>query len=162
MQTLMTALVVAILDAAFAIAYYWNVLHASTPARVFRSIASGFLGKAAQTGGNEVIALGVVTHYVVALCWTLSYVLVVRRLPIVTRLVRTTGGQVAAGMIFGALGYCVMNFVIIPLSRATPQSPASWRFYGMIAWHMVGVGLPIVMLTERAPAHAPLRAPLSA
>jgi hypothetical protein len=25
----------------------------------------------------------------------------------------------------------------------------------MVAWHMVGIGLPIVMLTERAPARVP-------
>jgi hypothetical protein len=155
MQTLMTALVIAVLDAAFAIAYYWNVLGAATPARVFKSIAAGWLGKAASTGGSEVVALGVVSHYLVALAWTLSYALVVRKLPIVARMVRTTGGQVAVGIVFGALGYLFMDFVVIPLSHAGQQSPASWRFYGMVAWHMVGIGLPIVMLTERAPARVP-------
>ncbi len=156
MQTLMTALVVAVLDAAFAIAYYWNVLGAATPARVFKSIASGWLGKAAYTGGNEVIALGVVSHYLVALCWTLSYILILRKLPIVAAMVRTPNGQIALGLIFGALGYLFMDFVVIPLSHAGQQSPASWRFYGMVAWHMIGIGLPIVLLTERAPARAPV------
>jgi uncharacterized membrane protein YagU involved in acid resistance len=158
MQTLMTALVVAVLDAAFAISYYWNVLGANTPARVFKSIAAGWLGKAAYTGGNEVLALGIVSHYLVALCWTLSYIIVVRKLPIVANMVRTTGGQIAVGFAFGALGYLFMDFIIIPLSHAGQQSPASWRFYGMVAWHMVGVGVPIVMLTERAPVRVPVLA----
>ena len=148
----MTALVVAVLDAAFAIAYYWNVLGAAIVGRVFRSIAAGWLGKAAYAGGPEVIALGVVSHYVVALAWTLSYLLIVRKLPLVAQMVRTAGGQVAVGTAFGLLGYLMMDFVILPLSRAAPLAPGSWRFYGMVVWHMIGVGLPIVLFTERAPA----------
>ena len=152
MPILITALIVALLDAAFAITFYWNVLGASGFTRIFQSIASGWLGKAALTGGANTVALGAVTHFAVALGWTLVYAAVVRRASPVRRLVTTTNGQLTVGLLFGAAIWLFMDFVVMPLSRATATPPDSWRFYGMLAWHILGVGPPIVLLTERAPA----------
>ena len=152
MQILFTALVVAVLDAAFAIAYYWNVLGARMFTRLFQSIATGWLGKAALSGGSDVIALGAITHFIVALGWTMVYAFLLRRIGAIESAVKTTRGQLVVGLVFGGCIWLFMSFVVMPLSRGTPSSPLAWRFYGMLAWHMIGVGPPIVFLTERAPA----------
>jgi hypothetical protein len=152
MPILITALVVALLDAAFAISFYWNVLGASGFTRIFQSIASGFLGKAALAGGGGAVALGAITHFGVALGWTLVYAFLLRRAAPIRELVKTTRGQLVVGLLFGAGIWLFMDFVVMPLSHATPTPPSSWRFYGMLAWHILGVGPPIVLLTERAPA----------
>jgi uncharacterized membrane protein YagU involved in acid resistance len=49
-------------------------------------------------------------------------------------------------MIYGIIIWLAMDFVVIPLSRATPTPVANWRFWAMLAWHALGVGLPIVRM----------------
>jgi hypothetical protein len=150
MPMLATALVVALLDAAFGIAFYWPLLHAATPVRFFKSIASAVLGRAtASAGGASVVALGVGLHILVALVVTVAYAKGFRRTRFVQSWVTTPSRTLITGLAYGAGVWPVMTFIVIPLSRATPQSPSDWHFWVQWLWHMVGIGLPIVVLTER-------------
>jgi hypothetical protein len=47
-----------------------------------------------------------------------------------------------------------MNFVVVPFSRARVSSPANWRFWGMLAWHKIGVGPLLVWFTRPLRARA--------
>jgi hypothetical protein len=152
---LAVALLVAVLDGAFAVLYYVNVLGAAAFRRVWQSVASGWLGKASFDGGNATIALGLTTHLIVALGWTLGYTFVAQRLEIVQRMTATPRGRILIGVVFGGIIWCTMNFGVIPLSHARMSSPANWRFWGMLAWHMIGVGPPLVWFTRPLKARAP-------
>jgi hypothetical protein len=59
-------------------------------------------------------------------------------------------------VLFGAFIWCFMTFVVIPLSQAKPGSPTTWRWWGMLAWHMIGVGPPLVWFTRPVRAVASL------
>jgi len=154
MPILGVALLVAVLDGAFAGLYYVNVLGLAAFRRVFQSVASGWIGKASFDGGAATVSLGLATHLMVALIWTLVYTFVVQRLPLVERLIKTPRGRILIGVLFGAFIWPFMSFVVVPLSQARPSSPATWRWWGMLAWHMIGVGPPLVWFTRpvRAPA----------
>lgn len=154
MPPLAVALLVAVLDGAFAVLYYVNVLGAAAFRRIWQSVASGWLGKASFDGGNATVALGLATHLLVALGWTLGYTFVAQRLDIVQKYTATPRGRILVGVIFGAMIWLTMNFVVVPFSRAHVSSPANWRFWGMLAWHMIGVGPPLVWFTRPLRARA--------
>ncbi len=162
MPILGVALLVAVLDGSFAVLYYVNVLGAAAFRRVWQSVASGWIGKASFDGGAATVSLGLATHLFVALTWTLFYTFVVQRLAIVERLVKTPRGRILVGVIFGAFIWLFMNYAVVPLSQARQSSATSWRFWGMLAWHMIGVGPPLVWFTRpRAARRAAALAPAS-
>ena len=154
MPILATALIVAILDGLFPIVANFNRLHWAAPRRVFQSVAAGVLGRPSFDGGLTTALLGVCLHFTIALIWTSIYVLIVRRLGFIQRLVTTTGGTLLVGSIYGALIWCSMDFIVIPLSRATFTPVSNPAFWQQFIWHMIGVGPTIVWFTERVFGHA--------
>jgi hypothetical protein len=156
MPILGVALLVAVLDGLFAGLYYVNVLGLAAFRRVFQSVASGWIGKASFDGGAATASLGLATHVLVAFIWTCVYTFVVQRVPIVERAIKTPRGRILVGALFGAFIWCFMTFAVIPLSQAKPGSPTTWRWWGMLAWHMIGVGPPLVWFTRPVRATAAL------
>ena len=141
-------LTVAALDALFALALYVVVLRVTTVLRVFQSIASGLLGRASFSGGAATVALGVVCHLTVAFGWTLLFYVAARRVPSLRHLAKSSAGGLALGLVYGVIIWLGMDLVVIPLSRATPTPVMNWRFWLLLAWHAVGVGLPIVKMVR--------------
>ena len=142
------ALLVAFLDGTFAVLFYVNVLGAAAFRRIWQSVASGWIGKASFDGGSATIALGLATHLMVAVGWTLGYTLVAQRLEFVKRLTSTTRGKLLVGALYGATIWLTMDFVVIPLSQARQLPPTTWRFWGQLVWHMIGVGPALVWFTR--------------
>jgi uncharacterized membrane protein YagU involved in acid resistance len=149
MRILLTALIVALADGLEPIIANFNRLGWNAPRRVFQSVASGLLGRPSFDGGTPTALLGVVLHFTIALIWTSIYALIVRRLALVQRLVATTAGTILVGAVYGALIWLSMDYIVIPLSRATFTPPGNPVFWQQLVWHMVGVGQVIVWLTER-------------
>ena len=136
-------LVVGILDGLFALTFYGLIL-GSKPLRIFQSVASGLLGKASYEGGIQTFALGIVIHFVVAICIAAVYYLASLRLPFLIH------HAVASGLIYGMLAYLGMNYVVIPLS-AIGYRPSSLRlFLPAFIGHAFLVGLPIALLARRS------------
>src|SRR5215210_41930 len=106
-------LVVGIMDGLFALIFYGMILGVK-PLRIFQSVASGLLGKASYEGGIKTFLLGVMLHFVVATCIAAVYYLASLKLPVLIR------HAVVCGLIYGLIAYLVMNYVVIPLSAATP------------------------------------------
>lgn len=80
--------------------------------RVLKAIARGVLGDAARQGGPEVAALGAGLHYFIALVAAGVYVAASYRLPVLLK------RPVSLGLLYGAGVFMVMNFIVVPLSRA--------------------------------------------
>jgi len=154
MPILGVAVLVAVLDGTFAVLYHVNVLGAAAFRRVWQSVASGWIGKASFDGGPATVSLGLATHLLVALIWTLIYTFVVQRVGFVERRIQTPRGRILVGLVFGAFIWCFMDFAVIPLSQARQSPPTNWRFWGMLAWHMIGVGPPLVWFTRPVRAAA--------
>ena len=149
MPILLTALAVAIADGLFPIVGNFTRLGWNAPRRVFQSVAAGVLGRPSFDGGVPTALLGVALHCAIALIWTSIYAFVVRRLRIVQRLVTTTAGTIAVGAIYGAVIWCSMDFIVIPLSRATFTPVSNPAFWQQLIWHVVGVGQIVVWFSER-------------
>ena len=130
-------------DIVYAILYYgWRGIPAE---RILQTVASGLLGKAAFEGGEPVAALGLACHYAIVIVAAALFYAVARRWAWLR------DEPISAGLVYGIAIYAVMNFVVLPLSAYpfTMTFPLLRTATGLLV-HMVGVGLPISLVTRRA------------
>lgn len=121
--TLVGGAAVALLDAANPI-IFWYADHGMTPDLVFKSIAAGLLGKEKSfAGGAGVVCLGIALHLFIACAVAAVYGVATRWLPVLIR------RPVVCGIAYGAAVYAVMNDIVLPLSRAKPQSFLLFDFF---------------------------------
>jgi len=117
-----------------------SIANGGTFERVLRSIASGWLGKAARDGGAGVLALGFATHFLIATLWAALYVLLSRRFKVLIE------RPWIAGPLYGLFVYVCMYRVVMPLSAIATAPPVRLQ---AIAIHLTCVGLPIALVASR-------------
>lgn len=123
----------------------FNAFRHITPTQIFRYIASGLTGPWAFRAGMASVVLGVGIHYAIALFWTAVYWTASGRWGVLAR------RPVICGLVYGALVYVAMNFVVLPLTRV-PHSKAAIsmasRVSGVLAL-LFCVGVTVAVLTAR-------------
>jgi uncharacterized membrane protein YagU involved in acid resistance len=125
--------IVGVLDLVYAVIVY----SPHRPILVPQTIASGLLGVKSYGGGMASAALGVCLHFVIALGAATVYYLASRKLPFLVR------RAVIGGIIFGALVYFFMHFVVLPLSAVPPgHTRFVYQAFEFVE-HWFCVGLPI-------------------
>jgi uncharacterized membrane protein YagU involved in acid resistance len=102
----------------FNAAYIYN----QTPDIVLKAIASGVQGRASFEGGIASDALGLLLQWFISICAALVYIAAGRRFQILLR------EPMVFGPIFGAGVFCMMHFVVVPMSRANSALPAPLAF----------------------------------
>jgi uncharacterized membrane protein len=131
-------------------ALIFNVLRGITPVMVLQYIASGLIGAASFRGGPATAGLGLVLHYLIALSWTTLFYIASRKVGILTQ------RPILSGLLYGAVIYLVMNFVVLPASgvphpRSAMTMPA---LVNAVLALMLCLGVPVSVLTSRyLPAH---------
>lgn len=107
------------------------------PMLVPKFIASSLVGNKAYTGGNEMVLLGFVLHYVVALLFTLSFFM------IYTPLRLYQWNRILTGIVYGVFIWLVMNKMVLPLTqvRLAPHDTVK-MLTGMLIL-VVAIGLPL-------------------
>jgi hypothetical protein len=114
---------------------FWRLYNGADPAVILQAIAAGIQGKAAFAGGAGSAALGLFLHFLIMCGMAAVYWLACRRWRwLIER-------PVAAGVACGLATWVAMNYVVVPLSRASPPPfIASWFADGLLA-HVLLVGL---------------------
>jgi hypothetical protein len=79
--------------------------------RVWQTVASGLLGPRALEQGWRSAIFGLALHFVISFIIATIYVLASQRLPFLLR------HPLTAGALYGIAVYCVMNYIVLPLSR---------------------------------------------
>jgi hypothetical protein len=121
-----------------------NAQYGKTPLWVFQSVASGWFGSTAFSGGLFTGAVGLASHYGILFVAAAVYWMVSTRLPILR------SHAVACGAMFGALAYLFMNFVVLPLSAFPYKlSYPTLRVVEGLASHAIFVGIPIALCVKR-------------
>jgi len=88
-------------------------------------------------------AYGAVLHFVIAFSVAAIYYLAAKRLPVLV------SKPVLFGMLFGAMVFLFMTYLILPFS-AIPKAPFSLGlFLNGIIGHALFVGLPIALFAKR-------------
>lgn len=92
-----------------------SVIYQADPVLVAQSIAAGLLGPASVDGGWQTAAIGVVLQWLMSCIIAAVFVIAAQRLTALRRY------WIVAGLLYGVVVYAVMNFVVVPLSRAHPN-----------------------------------------
>ncbi len=112
--------------------------------RVFQFIASGLLGVRAFHEGSVAALIGCGIHFLIALTVATTFYLLSVTLP---ALLKKPG---LFGPIFGFGVFCFMHYLIVPLSAAPKQPPASViSLLNLVISHTIFVGLPIALIASR-------------
>src|SRR5688500_13987149 len=133
---------------------FWAIRRDVPAERILQWGASGLLGNAAFGGGMATAALGLALHYSIAIAMAFTYYLVARRWAVLHERPLTMGAA------YGVLLYIIMNFVVVPLSRATPSAKDAVWVGLSVAVHALLIGVPIVLFVRRALAPATPRSAL--
>jgi uncharacterized membrane protein YagU involved in acid resistance len=140
---LVGGLLAALLDILDPIIFFYLRNHVA-PIRILQSIASGLLGRAAYTGGLRTALLGLALHLFIALVWASLFVLAARSLPFLSL------HPIRSGLLYGALIYIVMNYLVLPHSRVFPRThPTVAVLLNGVFAILVLVGLPISLANRR-------------
>ena len=122
------------------ITFAFVVWRAVGPVRVLQSVASGLLGTGAREGGLATAALGAVLHFTIAFIWATVFWLASRKLKVLVR------RPVVCGLLYGAVVYAFMYFVVLPLSAIHAKFPHDASAILLsLAGHMILIGLPIAL-----------------
>jgi len=136
-------LVAGTFDITYACAF-WGLKAGVSPERVFQSVAAGLLGRASFSGGVRTAALGLFLHYFIATTMSVVYYFVSRWWAALHR------RPWFFGPAYGLLLYLIMNYVVLPLSRALPPSKNLLWIVLSVAVHMFLIGTTIALFTRKA------------
>ena len=123
---------------------FWGVRRGVPARRIFQSVAAGVLGKATFDGGLQTAALGLALHFFIAISMAVAYYVVARRWALLWR------QPWLGGAVYGVFLYVVMNYVVVPLSRAGAGSKDALWITLSVAAHIVLVGIPCALFARRA------------
>lgn len=138
---LLAGLVAGALDLLYAVIAYSFV--GVPPERILQSVASGWLGRAAYTGGATTAVVGALSHFAICIVAAAMYEGLSRRLRVLVE------RPFICGPVFGLVMFVAMNYVVVPLSAAAVRPPAGVFLWVGILVHMVLVGLPIAWAVVR-------------
>ena len=140
---LMGGLLGGALDLLYAISF--AAYYGAPATRVAQIIASGWLGQAAFTGGDGVVALGFASHFLMSILWAAIFAFAASRKPILV------SRPVLSAIAYGLIVMLCMRLIVLPLS-AYPR-PVSFKplptFLDLLS-HMFLFSLPITMAVRRA------------
>lgn len=121
-----------------------GLIRSGSALKPWQGVASGWIGKAAREGGAASAALGLLTHFAIALCMAAAFAAIAARVSALYR------RPVVAGALYGLGLYLVMYRLVLPL-RWPAVFPRwdGWVSVADIGSH-VGVGLAIALMLARA------------
>ena len=123
---------------------FWRIRSGTSATAILQSVASGLMGKEAFAGGAASAAFGLGLHFFIMCCMAAVYWMAARRWP--WMLAR----PVAAGVGYGLATWAAMNYVVVPLSRASaPPFIPAWFVDGLLA-HILLVGLLFAIAARRS------------
>jgi hypothetical protein len=115
-----------------------------SPIRIPQGIASGVFGRASFGMGYRSALLGLIIHFFIAFCATTVYLLTSRKLPLARH-------PLLYGTLYGVALYCVMNYIVLPLSNIGPRPlfPPLIPFINGVAALIVCIGIPLAFIARR-------------
>jgi uncharacterized membrane protein YagU involved in acid resistance len=139
---LVAGFVAGLLDIAAAIISFY-LKNNQPPTKMFQFIASGALGSPAFTGGMGTAALGLLFHFLLAYIFTIAFYFIYPKIGLLSK------NKIITGLVYGLLVWCIMNLVVLPLSKA-PAIPFETKgaVTGMLIL-LFCIGLPIALFAHR-------------
>jgi hypothetical protein len=120
---------------------------------VSKFIASGVLGTPALKGGAEMIALGLLFHYIIAFLFTIFFFWLYKRWPLMSK------NWLITGIVYGVFTWLVMTQIVVPLSNTPPTPGGNFgRKLISILILVTMIGLPLSYIAKRVTEKSKLKA----
>jgi hypothetical protein len=134
-------LLVGTLDISDAFIFYG--LRGVPPIRILQGIAGGIYGRSALSMGRRSALIGLICHFFIAFSATSVFLLAARELPLAHH-------PWLYGTLFGVALYCVMNYIVLPLSKIglRPTPPLVPLLNGVAAL-VFCIGIPLAFIARR-------------
>jgi hypothetical protein len=114
------------------------------PLLVGNYIASAVFGKAnAYAGGTSMVIAGLIFHYMIAFIFTVIFFLLYPRIYSVIK------NKFVAGILYGLFVWCVMNLLVVPVTRIQPRPFSIVNAVENIIILMLAIGLPVSLIAYR-------------
>lgn len=113
------------------------------PIAVLRFVASGYFGKEAFTGGDNMIIYGLLLHFLVALLFTLFFFLVAHYFPAMLK------HKIITGICYGIFMQLVMLFLVLPFSNVPTVSHSFLSIIIAISILVVCIGIPLAFIAGK-------------
>lgn len=141
MTLFLTGLLAGLLDAIAAVLLF--LARGNKDLRMlFRYIASAVYGKDAFVHGQSMVLMGLLFHFLIAMCWVAIYFFLHARIPWLD------SHPLPAAIGYGILVWIVMNLVVVPNSKAAPR-PFSLVFALInVVILILAIGLPAAYLSS--------------
>lgn len=142
LKVLYIGLLVGTFDIIAALVNYY-ISTGKNPIVIFSYISSGLLGTDAFAGGTNVILMGMLLHYVIALSFTILFCILYYNIKSLSIY------KIFTGIAYGIFIWAIMNLIIVPLSH-TPKSPFDvLHALKELLILIFMIGLPLSFLTGR-------------
>lgn len=112
------------------------------PAPVLRYIARAAIGPAANSGGNEILAAGLLFHYCIAMGFTLLFFFLYKNVPAFSI------QPVLTAILYGIFMWAFMFFIVLPLSRVGQPPFHFQKALIAIVILIVCISTPLVLLAR--------------
>jgi hypothetical protein len=133
-KTIITAgLLAGTLDILSAFIHYFVNTGKTNFTIIFKFIATGLFGRDALAGGRKMILTGFVLHYLIAFLFTLFFFCLFPKVKV------ASANRLVTAILYGIFVWCVMNLIIVPISRV-PHQPFS------ISNALINIGILIVCI----------------
>lgn len=113
------------------------------PIAVLRFVASGYFGKEAFTGGDNMIIYGLLLHFLVALLFTLFFFLIVSYFPVILKY------KLLTGIFYGIFMQLVMLYLVLPLSNVPKLSHTFLSVVTAIFILIICIGIPLAFIASK-------------
>jgi hypothetical protein len=117
----------------------------ASPTVILQSVASGWLGKASFKGGLPTAALGLVSHFAIAIVLAAIFVLAAGQAPVLLK------KPLISGLVFGVCVYGIMNAIVVPLSQAPERHAPTAVMIGLGLLAHALFGLALAFTASRTP-----------
>ncbi len=122
---------------------FYAVRTGKSPLGVLELVASGVYGSAAFSDNDWMAPAGLLIHYCIAYGWSSVFFIAYPKVALLGK------NTLASGIFYGIFVWCMMNLVVLPLSRVqvAPFNPGRAAVGALIL--VLCIGMPISILARR-------------
>jgi hypothetical protein len=134
----LSGLVAGALDCISAVVFLGNMNFSG----VWKYVASGYFDKDAFDGGKEMVAYGLLFHFLIAFTWAAVYYF------LFTRIRFFTTQKIPGGLLYGIIVWMAMNLVVLPFTHIPESTFTAMGVIKNMLILMLCIGLPISLITN--------------
>ena len=113
-----------------------------SPVLIFNYISSAFFGRERAYSEGSMIAFGILFHFLIAYSFSVFFFLIYPHFHFLSK------NRLLTGILYGCFVWCVMNLIVVPLSRINKFPTPDGKMFIQVGILVVAVGIPLSYLAN--------------